>query len=119
MDGHLSDLLRLLKNGNKSDSLAAHFENHFNSTTSCIDLRKYMTFKVVNKLKPIGAMKTFTKPKCNLCMEERLTILKKIRDKNVTFMNKNLEIYRACRHKMSVHQFFLSTDDPVFNGWKG
>ena len=75
-----------------------------------------MTFKGAKQINPICSMRTFMKPNCNLCMEERLTILKKIRDKNVTFMNKNLEIYRACRHKMSVHQFFLSTDDPVFNG---
>ena len=33
MDGRFSDLLRLLKNGKKSDSFAAHFEQHFNSTT--------------------------------------------------------------------------------------
>ena len=77
MDGHFSDLLRLLKNGQKSDSFVAHFEQHFNTTTSRTDLRKHMTFKVVKQLSPIGAMKTFTKPKCNLCMEERLTILKK------------------------------------------
>ena len=30
MDGHFSDLLCLLKNGQKSDSFAAHFEQHFN-----------------------------------------------------------------------------------------
>ena len=72
MDSHLSDLLRLLK---KSDSFAAHFEQHFNNTTSHTDLRKYMTFKVVKQLSPIGAMNTFAKPNFNLCMEERLTIL--------------------------------------------
>ena len=70
---------------------------------------------VVNQLNPIGAMKTFTKPNCNLCMEERLTILKMLPDKRVTIMNKNSEIYGACRHKTSFCQFFLSTDDPVFN----
>ena len=43
MDGHFSDLLRLLKNGQKSDLFAAHFEQHFNITTSRTDLRKYMT----------------------------------------------------------------------------
>ena len=75
MDGHFSDLLRLIKNGQKSDSFSNHFEQHFNTTTSSTDLRKYMTFKVVKQLKPIGAIKTFTKPNCNLCMEERLTIL--------------------------------------------
>ena len=76
MDGHFSDLLRLLKNGQKSDLFAAHFEQHSNTTTSRIDLRKYMTFKVVKQKNPIRAMKTFTKPNFNPCMEERLTILK-------------------------------------------
>ena len=116
MDGHFSDLLRLLKNGQKSDSFDAHFEQHFNSTTSCTDLRKYMMFKIVNQLNPIGAMKTFTKPNCNLCMEERLKIPKTLRDKRVTIMNKNSEIYGACQHKTTFHQFCLSTNDPVLNG---
>ena len=75
-----------------------------------------MTFKVVEQLSMIGAMKTFTKPNCNLCMEERLTILKKLRDKCVTIMNKNSEIYGAYRHKTCFHRFCLSTDDPVLNG---
>ena len=116
MDGHFSDLLRLLKNGQKSDSFAAHFEQHFNTTTSRTDLRKYMTFKVIKQLSPIGVMKTFTKPNCNLCMEELLTILKKLRDKRVTIMNENSEIYGACRHKTCFHRFCLSTDDPIING---
>ena len=55
----------------------------------------------------------FTKPNYNLCMEERLTIPKKIRDKNVTLMNKNVERYRDFRHKITFHKFFLSTDDTV------
>ena len=75
-----------------------------------------MTFKVLKQLNPIGTMKTFTKPNFNLCMQERLTILKMIRDKRVTVMNKNSEIYGAFRHKTCFHRFFLSTDYPVFNG---
>ena len=39
MDGHFSDLLRLLKNRQKSDSFAAHFKQHFNTTTSRTYLR--------------------------------------------------------------------------------
>ena len=62
MYGHFSDLLCLHKNGQKSYSFAAHFEQHFNSTTSCTGVRKQMTFKVEKQLKPIGEMKTFTKP---------------------------------------------------------
>ena len=52
-------------------------------------------------------------------MQERLSILKKLRDKRVTVMNKNSEIYGACWHKTTFHDFFLSTDGPIFNGWKG
>ena len=115
MDGHLFDLQRLLKNKQKSDSFAAHFVQQFNTTTSCTYLRKYMTSKVVKQLNPIGAMKTFSEPNCNLCMQERLTILKKLRDKRVTVMNNNSEIYGACRHKTTFRRFCLGTDDPVFN----
>ena len=96
MDGHFSGLQRLLKNGQKSDSFADHFLQHFNDTTSHIDLRKCMTFKVIKQLNPIDAMKAFTKPNCKLCIQERLTILKMLRDKRVTVMNKNSEIYGAC-----------------------
>ena len=78
------------------------------------DLRKYMTFKVVKKLNPIGTMKTFTKPNCNICMVKRLTIIKNLRDKRVTVMNKNSDIYGACRHKTTFRQFFLRSYDPVF-----
>ena len=58
------------------NSFAAHSEQHFNTTTSRTDLRKYMKFKVVKQLSPVGAMKTFTKPNCNLCMQACLIILK-------------------------------------------
>ena len=115
IDFHFSDLQRLLKNGQKSDSFAAHFVQHFNNTTSHTDLRKCIKFKVIKKINMIFAMKTFTKRNCNLCMQEHLTILKNLRDKRVKVMNKNLEIYEACRHKTTFHQFFLITDG-VFNG---
>ena len=111
-----SDLQRLLKNRQKPDSFAAHFVQHFNNTTSHTDLRKCMAFKVLNQPNPIGAMRKITKPNC---MQERLTILKNLRDKRVTVMNKNSEISGACRHKTTFHQFCLSTDDFFLNGWNG
>ena len=119
MDGHFSDLQHLLTNRQKSDSFAVHFEQYFNTTTSRTYLRKCMPFKVVKQLNLIGEMKTFTYPNCNIFMEERLTTLKNICDKRVTVMNKNSEIYGAFRHKTTFRQFWLRTDDTVFNGWKG
>ena len=37
--GYLSNLLCLLKNGQKQDSFAAHFKHHFNATASHTDLQ--------------------------------------------------------------------------------
>ena len=48
-----------------------------------------MSFQVARQLNPIGAMKSFMKPNCSLFLEERLTLLLKLHDKNITIMNKN------------------------------
>ena len=69
MEGRFTDVQRLLKNGQKLDSFAAHFEQHFQLTASCTDLRKCMTFKVVNQFNQIESLKSFMKPNCNLFME--------------------------------------------------
>ena len=71
MDGHLSDVQRLLKNRQKSDSFASHFVQQFNNTKSRTYSMKCMTFKVLKQLNLIGAMKIYTKPNCNLCMYEK------------------------------------------------
>ena len=49
MSGHFSDLQRLLKKRTKSDSFAAHFVQHFNSTTLRTEQRKCMTFRIVKR----------------------------------------------------------------------
>ena len=118
MDGHFSDIQSLLKNWHKSDSFSAHYGQHFKSTMSRTDSHKCMAFKLVIQINPIIAMNSFMKRYCNLCAEENLSILKNLHEKNVTLMNKKLEIYEACRHKTTFHRFFLSTDDTI-NGWKG
>ena len=60
LDMHFSDLLSLFKNGQKSDSFAAHSKHHFKATTSHTDICKYMTFKVVKQINLFRSMKTFT-----------------------------------------------------------
>ena len=47
MDGHLSNVQRLLKNGQKPDSFAAHLKQHFGYTKSGTDLCKCMMLRVV------------------------------------------------------------------------
>ena len=50
MDGHLSNIPRIIKNGQKYDSFAAHFEQHIKFTTPRTDLSKCMTFKLVKQI---------------------------------------------------------------------
>ena len=57
MVGHFYYLQRLLNNGHKYDSFADHFKQQFNSTTSRTYLHKYMAFKSVKQITPIGEMK--------------------------------------------------------------
>ena len=76
MEDNVSDFQCILKNRQKPDSFAAHLEQHIKYTMSKMDLRICIMFKVVIKINPIGAMKQLTKPKCNICMEEGLTIIK-------------------------------------------
>ena len=113
MNGHLFNILHLLKKGQEPDSFSAHYKQRFNSTTSCTDLHKWMTFKVVKQLNRIGAVKTFTKSNCNLFMEERLTTLKNLREKCIRVMKNTSEIYRDCQHKTTFRQFSLNTDDAI------
>ena len=102
----------------KTDSSAAHYEQQFKSHMELTDLRKFMTLKVVKHINPVVSMKWFMKTNWNLCMDKRLMILKNLRHKNVTLMNKKSEIYGYCWPKTNFHKFFLSTDDPI-TGWKG
>ena len=68
MDVHFSNLLRLLKNGQKPNSFSDYFKHNFNSITSNTDLCKCLNFYVVKKLNPIGSMKRFMKPNFSSCM---------------------------------------------------
>ena len=53
-------------------------------------------------------------PNCNLCIEEYLTLIKKVRDKHPKHTKKKLEIYKGFQHKINTDKIFLSTDDTVY-----
>ena len=67
-NSHSSNVQHLLKNGQKSDSFTAHFEQHFKLTKSRTYLRECMMFKVVNHISPIVAIKPFLKTNYNICL---------------------------------------------------
>ena len=66
----------ILKNRQKPDLISAHYKQHFKYIMSCTELRNFTTLKLFRQINKIGSMKSFVKPNCNLCMEERLIILK-------------------------------------------
>ena len=72
-----------------------------------------MKYMVVKQNYPIVSIKSFKKPNINLCIEERLTINKGLRDKNITLTKANLEVYGAFKDQTNFHWFLLSTDDTV------
>ena len=104
----ISPMLSVFSKTWKSDSFDNLFWQQFKSNTSDTYLRKCMAFKVVKHINPLGSMKSFTKNNCNLCIEECLTILKKLCDKRATLMNNNLDIDGAYWHKTTFYWFLLN-----------
>jgi len=106
-------VVKLVNRGEASDSFAAHFAKHFEDTN--VDatkgtVRKMVEAKMLWKGDPIQCMKSFGKNTCALCMQERLEILKRIREEPMKLINSNNELHGACRHKTRFHRFVLSED---------
>ena len=72
-------------------------------TTKTIIAYNFINMHIMIEVQPYWKNEKITKPKCNICTEECLTILKIIRDKRVTPMNNNSEIYEAFRIKRNFH----------------
>ena len=104
MDVHFIAFQRLLKNRQKWDSFSAHYEKYFESTASHMDLHNCVEFNVLNNLNSIGEMKSFMKFNCYLCIDDCLTIQKKISDERISLMNKkNGDIGPARTKALSVN----------------
>ena len=99
-----------------SDSFARHFASHFNKEKgnkrdqiNSGDIRKISKISILWQGNPISSMKTFGKLNCNLCMMERMEILKakKLDELNGEnkLINSSKELYGACRHKTKFHRY--------------
>ena len=98
-----------MNKGTLSDLFAKHFASHFKSgeMINVNQVRKLTKTRVLWQGNPISGMKT----NCNLCMKERVEILKALRmdklqnTKNV--INSSNELYGGCRHKCKFHRHRL------------
>ena len=110
---HIGDVRHLLKRGTASDTFASHFASHLKETASTTDIGRTMTCSILWQGNPITAMKTFTTPKCQLCMKERLIIARKWIKNPGNLINSCSEIYGKCRHNPKFHQFQVTGTDEL------
>ena len=129
MNDHFAETRNQINKGLVSDSFAKHFASHFktvskNSQISSGDIRKITKVSILWQGNPISSMKTFGKINCNLCMMERMEILKakKLDELNGEhkLINSSKELYGACRHKTKFHRYRsfkkpISTDEGCIN----
>ena len=93
--------------GKHSDSFADHFSTHLrkkHTTISAADVKPLLDIDIIKQLDPITASKRFGFDDCSLCMNERVEIIERMFKLGVRrLVNKNMEIYGACRHKAKFH----------------
>ena len=77
MEQHFQDIAQKVQHDKNSDTFAAHFATHFGQKPTPQQCRETMKFEVLAKVNPIGSLKTWGKPSCTLCMNERLEIVTK------------------------------------------
>ena len=125
MNGHFAETRNQINKGLVWDSFAKHFASHFktvskNSQVSSRDIREITRVNILWQGNPISSMKTFGKINCNLCMMERLEIIKAMREDKLKdekmLINSSNEFYGACRHKTKFHRYrtfkkSISTDE--------
>ena len=131
MNVHYAETRNLVNKGEVSDSFARHFKSHFgrdesgkNDQISSRDVREITKVSILWQGSPISSMKTFGKLNCNLCMMERLEIIKAARNDKLNdegkLINSSNEFYGACRHRTKFHRYrifknLISTDEGVFS----
>ena len=110
---HIQDTCRLVNKGEASDTFADHFAKHCSSTIKGNlrpkHVREMLSLKILWEGNPIHCMKSFNTHGCNLCMKERLEILKakrldKLNGENI-LIKESKDFYGACRHKTKFHRY--------------
>ena len=74
MEQHFQDVSQQVANNKNLDSFAAPFAKNFTQKPSPQECRKIMSFDILSTVNPIGAMKTWGKTSCILCMKEIIEI---------------------------------------------
>ena len=110
----------MVKSGQKSDSFASHFAQHFEpgETIKPCQVREIMQVEILWQGKPISCMKTFGKNSCSLCMRERCCILDAYNENPRKLINSKSETYGGCRHLTRFHRLVRNIPPSTDEGAK-
>ena len=111
LDQHFGDTVRLANCGEKSDSFASHFAEHFKQSDEDVrrkHVREMVKMEILWQGDAISCMKSFGQLNCHLCMRERIEILKWSKKNLEKLINSRSEIYGACRHKTRFHRYCMN-----------
>ena len=118
MSQHFQDVRKLVRLDQSSDSFADHFAQHFEPGRDDVTagkVREICQSRVLWQGNAISCMKSFGTRECKLCMKERLTILKSMKENQFGTINSNRELYGPCRHITRFHRYMKNgqsrTDD--------
>ena len=93
----------------KLDSFNTHFIKRIPDNTPKEEVLQHVKastkFRILWQGNPISCVKTFGTRHCQLCMKERLYILRSIKKNPKKTINACNEIYGACRHNPKFHRF--------------
>jgi hypothetical protein len=115
---HCNDTVSLVRGKiTAADTLARHLASHIPSkTASACDVRALFRVKVKWKGNPFGVMKTFRTYSCQLCVNEKVDILRcSEAGEKGRVMNSRLKWDEACPHVAHFHRFTFcaGTDEDV------
>ena len=108
MTQHFNKTKDAVNKGLSADSFAKHFANQDTREgegATVKQVRDCTTVEILWKGNAISCSKSFSKLNCNLCMKERLEILKAMKQQPKKLINSCNELYGACRHRPVFHRY--------------
>ena len=105
MEQHFQDVAQKGANDKNSNSFAAHFANNIMQKPNPQQCRKIMSFGILQMVKPIGSMKTWSNLCCTLYMKEKIEMIEKLQRKYNQNTNACSKVYGAGRHIPIFHRF--------------
>ena len=110
---HCSSIRTLLERNVPSNTFVRHMANHLREEQhqySPSNIRERIKVEFLWQGNAISCMKSFGTLRCQLCMEEKLAILRANWEQPNLLMNSVNEIDEGCKHRCRFHRLCKSAD---------